>query len=128
VTLLDEVIDACDVSPEVARDAVLRALRHSGFSGTEPSGADLRASLPELRRALEESLPPARAYEAVERVDILLAVKPPDLPREPPTLAELTRRLREANQRLSGRDFEGEIAEAEAASEARRRSMLPPSR
>ena len=43
---------------------------------------------------------------------------------------EVTRQLRENNQRLSSRDFEGEVAdiEAEIIVRRQRRSLLPPSK
>ena len=126
MTLLDEVIDACDIDAEVALVAVRRALRESRCDSMSPSAADLRTSLPALRRALEAVMSSDQAYDAVERVDILLAVKPPDMPSEPPSLEELTKRLREANQRMSTRDYEGETAEATNA--PRRRSVFPSSR
>lgn len=129
MALLDEVIDACDIEQDLARNALRRALRESGCDALSPSAADLRTALPALRRALEEILAPNLAYDAVERVDILLAVKPPDMPSEPPSLEELTKRLREANQRMSTRDYAGEAAEAEANMVVRkRRSMFPSSR
>src|SRR5688500_18157169 len=124
--LLDEAIDACDLDKEVGRVALRRALRESGCEAMSPSSADLRNALPALIRALESVLPSNEDYDAVERVDILLAVKAPDMPSEPPSLEELTKRLREANQRMSNRDFEGETAEATVA--ARRRSVFPSSR
>lgn len=127
--LFDEVIDACDVDTETARTAVRRALRESGCEAMSPSVSDLRTALPMLRRALEAVMPTNKAYDAVERVDILLAVKPPDMPSEPPSLEELTKRLREANQRMSSRDYEAETAEAEVSlAGRRRRSMFPSSR
>jgi len=128
MTLLDEVVDACDIDVDVARGAVRSALRECGREAMDPSASDLRVALPALRRALERVIEPNEAYSAVERVDILLAVKPPDKPSEPPTLEELTKRLREANRRMSTRDYEGETAEAEANIARKRRSMFPSSR
>ncbi len=126
--LFDEVIDACDVDTDTARTAVRRALRESGCDAMSPSNSDLRTALPHLRRALEAVMPAGQAYDAVERVDILLAVRRPDLPSEPPSLEELTKRLREANQRMSSRNREAETAEAEVIAGRRRRSMFPTSR
>ena len=100
LSLLDEVIDACDVPDALARAALRQALRESGVGHMSPSVAELRRALPELRRALEQSIPAAKAYEAAERVDIVLSLRP-DTPSSPPTLAELTRQIREANERLS---------------------------
>lgn len=126
MALLDEVIDACDLDEEVARAALRRALRESGCDAMSPSASDLRNSLPALRRTLEAVLSTERAYDAVERVEILLAVKGPDMPSEPPSLEELTKRLREANQRMSTRDYESETAEATVG--GKRRSVFPSSR
>ncbi len=127
MALMDEVIDACDLDAEVGQVALRRALRESGCDSMSPSAADLRNALPALRRALEAVLSSEQAYDAVERVDILLAVKPPDMPSEPPSLEELTKRLREANQRMSTRDYESETAEATSLP-PRRRSVFPSSR
>jgi hypothetical protein len=128
-SLLDEVSDLCDVDPEVARQAVSLALERSGFRGEEPTAGDFRRAVAELRRALEAVLPPAQAFEAAERVEVLLADRPSQAP-GPANLAEVTRKLREANRALSDRDFEGEVADMEAEMIVRRqrRSLLPPSK
>ncbi len=126
MALLDEVIDACDLDADLAGSAVRRALRESGGDSMSPSATDLRNALPALRRALEAVLSSELAYEAAERVDILLAVRRSDTSSEPPSLEELTKRLRAANQAMSTRDYEGETAEATLS--VKRRSMFPTSR
>lgn len=127
-TLLDEVIDLCDLDPDTVRKAVQQALNRSGFRGTEPTAADFRRAVPELRRALEAAVPPAQAYEAAERVELLLNDRPSARPPGSTNLAELTRQLRENNHRLERRDFAGELAdmEAEMLARRRRRSLFPP--
>jgi hypothetical protein len=129
IRLVEEVIDLCDIDPKVARRALDQALARSGFAGQTPTIFDIRKAIPELRRALEQVMPPALAYEATERVDVLLdeSSTPSQAPQ---SLQEVTRQLRENNQRLSSRDFEGEVAdiEAEIIVRRQRRSLLPPSK
>lgn len=130
-SLLDEVIDLCDIEPALARRAVTQALARSGFTGEEPTATDFRRAVPELRRALESVVPPAQAYEAAERVELLLSDRPSTKPAAAPaSLEELTRQLRENNSRMSERDFAGEVADMEAEMIVRRqrRSLLPPSK
>src|SRR6187401_1251152 len=106
-SLLDEVIDLCDVEPSLARKAIDKALARSGFMGDNPTASDFRRAVPELRRALESVIPPAQAYEAAERVELLLSDRPSAKPAPAPgptNLEEVTRQLRENNHRLSERD------------------------
>jgi hypothetical protein len=129
-SLLEEVIDLCDVEPSLARKAISQALARSGFVGDAPTASDFRRAVPELRRALESVVPPAQAYEAAERVELLLSDRPSTKPASntPSSLEELTRQLRENNHRLSERDFAGEVADMEAEMIVRRqrRSLIPP--
>jgi hypothetical protein len=131
-TLVDDVVDLCDIDPVVCRRAVEEALLRSGHSGKVPSLGDIRRALPELRRLLEEVIAPAQAYEATERVDLLLdeRVVQQKPATEPETLAQVTARLRESNRAMSSRDFAGEVADMEAEMIVRRqrRSFIPPSK
>ena len=129
IRLVQEVINLCDIDPAVARRALDQALARSGFFGQTPTIFDIRKAIPELRRALEEVMPPALAYEATERVDLLLDENMTPS-QAPASLQEVTQKLRENNQRLSSRDFEGEVAdiEAEIIIRRQRRSLLPPSK
>jgi hypothetical protein len=129
-SLLDEVIDLCDVEPTLARKAINQALARSGFTGDSPTAGDFRRAVPELRRALESVVPPAQAYEAAERVELLLSDRPSAKPAAvgASNLEEVTRQLRDNNRRLSERDFAGEVADMEAEMIVRRqrRSLIPP--
>src|SRR5688572_27896958 len=113
IRLVEEVIDLYDIDAVVARRALDQALTRSGFTYEAPSSFDIRKALPELRRALEEVMPPALAYEASERVDVLLD-ETGTSSQAPRSLQEVTRQLRENNAKLSNRDFEGEVADIEA--------------
>ena len=104
--ILEAAALASGLPDGVGLPVVRSALWRTGFEGQHASEADLFRALPELRTLLLEHLGPVEVERAMERLSAL-ARKAPSLPvprrapSEPPSLMELTAKLRENNVRMS---------------------------
>lgn len=103
--LVEAAAAATGLPDGVGAPVVRSALWRSGFAGERASASDLWNALPVLRELLLEHLAEADIDVVMERLGAMAQKAPsmrvPRAPSEPPSLEELTRKLRENNVRMS---------------------------